>query len=1074
MIYRFGLCELDTERVELRHDGQLQAVEPQVFRLLVYLLEQRDKVLGKDDIMAHIWRDRVVTESSLSSCIKAVRQAIGDKGETQTLIRTVRGVGFRFIGEVQQGGVVDTPIQPSVLPVQNSPVKLLGRERQLSEIHTLLARCQQSGPGHLLVRGAAGIGKSRFMDAISAHARQQAWCVAWGRCREDAGLPAFWPWRQLLRELYNRFNTQVSFADVLACAPELLGLPGNGSDAAGLSLQSSRFRLFSAISQVLTACATHQPLLLMFDDLHRADSPSLELLEFLADQISHAPICLAGAYRDTDLTDTHRFLQTIDEFSRQPHALSLRLDVLEPEACRAIISDNLKQPLEGLVEALIRRSEGHPLYLSELLAHIRQGGAQQELPNNLKAMISRRIVAMPTETRELLRRAAVIGRDFSLPLLVAFTGQTPTDILAMIEPALAGGQLQSLDSPGHYQFTHVLIRETFYDSLPGTVRLHLHYNLADALEALGGELERIAYHYHLAAPLGGAEKATAYSLQAAREADRLMAYEVSIRLYKQGLQTATQPQLPDITLGLGLAQLRAGESLQAVSTFADCVASAIRFAQEQVMVNAAIGLEEALWRPGLPGDKAVAVLYRVLSELPDDQRELRLRIKCALVRALMMCGQGEESVRLHQKLRTAINRDDSLELQTRILLCGLIASQLHSNSANEVAYWVEQGQQAYEMARQTGQVGLTMDVQSWLSHYLLRAGQIPELENLLKAQSSLLLRNRQPFFQYFQTLFQAGLACCRGQFSKSHQLAEQAVGLARWLPGQDVEGVYGVQVFTLKRELGQLRQLAPLVEHFVRMTQDNNRWQPGLALIYCELGQTDKARPLLDHIMAGFSQVIPKDGMWATSLVYLSEVCFVLQAKQHASTLYSYLSPLAGTNIAVGINIGCLGAADYYLGLLSAAMGEETKAIAHLQNAQVLNGKQGFLTWAIHGQLALATLLLKSADPTMQRKVLGSVKEVYDQAVVAGMERAKAMALSLLEQHPQKVTQTMSEEALSKREIDVLRQVAAGKNNREISQSLFISEHTVAAHMRNILDKSRTTNRTEAVAWANQKGLLED
>ena len=91
--------EIDTDRRELRRGSKLIAVEPQVFDLLIHLVQNRDRVVSKDDLIASVWEGRIVSESTLTSRINAARKAIGDSGEEQKLIRTITRRGFRFVGE---------------------------------------------------------------------------------------------------------------------------------------------------------------------------------------------------------------------------------------------------------------------------------------------------------------------------------------------------------------------------------------------------------------------------------------------------------------------------------------------------------------------------------------------------------------------------------------------------------------------------------------------------------------------------------------------------------------------------------------------------------------------------------------------------------------------------------------------------------------------------------------------------------------------------------------------------------------------------------------------------------------
>jgi DNA-binding winged helix-turn-helix (wHTH) protein len=95
----FGTCELDLARYELRRGGAAVHVQPQVFGVLRYLLEHRDRVVPKTELLDAVWGDRFVSDSTLCSRIKAARQAVGDDGASQRLIATVHGVGYRFIGE---------------------------------------------------------------------------------------------------------------------------------------------------------------------------------------------------------------------------------------------------------------------------------------------------------------------------------------------------------------------------------------------------------------------------------------------------------------------------------------------------------------------------------------------------------------------------------------------------------------------------------------------------------------------------------------------------------------------------------------------------------------------------------------------------------------------------------------------------------------------------------------------------------------------------------------------------------------------------------------------------------------
>ena len=160
MHYRFGDCTLDTQRYELRRGGVRVPLRRKVFQVLVYLLEQRDRVVTRDEVLAQVWPDQYVGEETLTSCVKAVRRAVGDSGRAQRVIRTVHGHGLRFVADVT---VAETAPSPGLQrPLRTVPpgapagTPLVGREAELATLHALV----HHGPaGH--AAGGVHHGRSR-------------------------------------------------------------------------------------------------------------------------------------------------------------------------------------------------------------------------------------------------------------------------------------------------------------------------------------------------------------------------------------------------------------------------------------------------------------------------------------------------------------------------------------------------------------------------------------------------------------------------------------------------------------------------------------------------------------------------------------------------------------------------------------------------------------------------------------------------------------------------------------------------------------------------------------------------
>jgi DNA-binding winged helix-turn-helix (wHTH) protein len=122
VIYKFDGCELDLRRFELRRNGRPCRIEPQVFDVLVLLMRERDRVVTKEEILDTVWGDRSVSESALTSRIKALHQALGDDGKAQRLVRTVRGRGYRLIRYDERGcGLTDWDVPDFSLEARHWP-----------------------------------------------------------------------------------------------------------------------------------------------------------------------------------------------------------------------------------------------------------------------------------------------------------------------------------------------------------------------------------------------------------------------------------------------------------------------------------------------------------------------------------------------------------------------------------------------------------------------------------------------------------------------------------------------------------------------------------------------------------------------------------------------------------------------------------------------------------------------------------------------------------------------------------------------------------------------------------------
>jgi DNA-binding CsgD family transcriptional regulator len=247
-------------------------------------------------------------------------------------------------------------------------------------------------------------------------------------------------------------------------------------------------------------------------------------------------------------------------------------------------------------------------------------------------------------------------------------------------------------------------------------------------------------------------------------------------------------------------------------------------------------------------------------------------------------------------------------------------------------------------------------------------------------------------------------------------------------------------------------------------------WRPGLIALLTELGMHEAARTELSRLRADGFATVRHDGLRTAALSYLADACATLADTHSAPLLYQELEPLAGANIRVGQAVACYGAADRYLGMLSTVMGNWDIAQAHFEAALALNRRMGAHTWTAHTAYQFARMLRSRGRPADQQRADELITEATRATERFGLTALGSKLHALAgTHHPPPVS---TPDTLSARELEILGLLAQGRTNRQIGQALFISEHTAANHIRNILRKTGCANRTDAAAYAHRHGLV--
>ena len=377
--------------------------------------------------------------------------------------------------------------------------------------------------------------------------------------------------------------------------------------------------------------------------------------------------------------------------------------------------------------------------------------------------------------------------------------------------------------------------------------------------------------------------------------------------------------------------------------------------------------------------------------------------------------------------------------------------------------------EARDLAEELGETDIQAEAMEWRIAGLIVLGELTAAERELADVLELALRLRQPFTVHVAEHYASTLALCFGRLADAEAAAMRSHEWSRLLTGpRRVGHVRHPDVRDPPRAgtAGRARTRDPQ-RRLGRQSSD--AWRPGLAALLAELGMTDEARAELARVRTeGFDALRSK--LWVASLTYLADACAAVGDDALAAMVYPELAPLAGGNVVIGHGVACYGAADRYLGMLAATLGDHDRAIEHFERALAFNRAMGATTWVAHTLYAYGrTLRIRGGrDDAAQATEL--LSEAVALARRIGMPTLLARARALGGEV--EATRTPPDD-LSWREVEILRLVAAGKSNREIGEELYISGHTVANHVRNILRKTGAANRTEAAGYAYRHALLK-
>jgi DNA-binding winged helix-turn-helix (wHTH) protein/tetratricopeptide (TPR) repeat protein len=1015
VIVRFAEFELDESLYTLRRDGEAVDVQPKALDLLLYLIRNRDRVVSKDELLDRVWSGVTVNEESLSRAVHAARTALGDDGERQRIIRTVRRRGFRFVAELETRA--DSAAGPtpgtSAAPPQSDGVPFIGRESVMAQLEAALDDAW-SGHGRLvLIGGESGIGKTRLAAEFSCAAAARGARVMAGWCYEGEGAPPFWPWVQILRSAVQersaaalRDHCGAGAVDIAQIVPALRERLPDLPDLPLLQAEQARFRLFDSITSYLKNAAASEPHLLVLDDLHWADRASLLLIEFLANELRSSRLVVLGSYRVDEVHAEHPLVGTLGKVVRHAECERVFLQGLtRDEVERFIALSGGVEPARPLVDAVLEKTEGNPFLIIEIVRLLEEEGRldapaaarawEISLPRGVREVINSRLRRLSPEARQVLGVGAVIGREFEREVLEQVWDGSSGPASPQLEEAVRAGIIAEVSrGAGRHRFAHGLIRETLYEEMSGERRVLLHRRVGEALEAVHApnsapHMSELAVHFFKAAQGGDIEKAIDYATRAGERANVQMAYEEATGFYERALEaldlrvTATEKQRCELLLAVGDSQRKAGNFPAVRKTFQQAAEIARRLAAPDLLSRAALGVGFPFspFEIGVVDEVEVRLIEEALVLAGDEPSAVRSRLLARLSAALYWSDDFGRTILLSEEATAVARRIGDPATLAHALsaqyLC-MLRPDVFENRLDIAAEMVQ-------LAEESGERELTVQSHAWCLVELLDTGEIDRIDAEIERLQQLADEFRQPVASWYVAVARATKALLEGRFEDAERLAQVGLSFGERLQDPNVHQAYAMQMFLLRWELGQFRVIEDEARKFMDQYPQVGVWRCVLSSLQAELGDEEEARCELARIAANDFEALGHDEGWTLSVALLAELCLRFGDAERAKGLYERLLPLDGHNVRPGL-VGWHGPVARFLGLLAETASRFDVAAGHYESALETSVRMGARPSEARTRFDYARLLAKKAGPDDRVRAAGLADEALATAREIGME----------------------------------------------------------------------------------------
>jgi DNA-binding winged helix-turn-helix (wHTH) protein len=952
-MFRFGKFELCDETYELRRDGEPVSAEKKPIDIVLTLVRQRDRVVSRAELLSAVWPGVSVGPRVVDTAVYVARKTLGDDPDSPTMIKTVRGRGYRWIApivesrDVAQGG--RTPL--------GADVPILGRNAEVVTFENALSLAASGSGSCLVFTGEPGIGKSRLLEELSSIATRLQAVVARSHCSPIPGMPALWPVRQILSALETSGDPGLEV--VAPRCPELSVLL-NGRTTSDFSTDRAPEDQKATQLQTFASLATYVgnsmvPVVVLVDDVQWADQTSMHVLSLLAEWARRLPLVLVMAGRDGLSSDGAGNLDLLQ-------SASTRMSRLEPLGL-AEVRDYLstvwrRDPATDEVSRFERLSGGNPLFLS-----LSFSCSSSDLPESVRAAALRHAGQLDVASLEAVRDCAAAGNRVDIELMAEVMAVSTAELLETLAPSLQSGLMRSEGSRA-VRFRHSLVRDVLYEELSVPRRRALHARLGLAL------LERIKQGRSECWDEAGFHLATSGDTSLGRSAVFCLGVAASVAYQCLALEDAvsraeTALDLADGSLpvpdemvcnlmlvrGSALAALGSG---QAIEELRRALSIAISLERPDMIARVAfavapglLSVQAGVWDPLTAG-----LLEEALRALPSGETEWTPLVEARLAQSLYW-GPGTGSQR-ESLVASALKGVESSS-------DGFRESLVRASSSAALYSPESLGDRLAVPRPQLGENASALEVDTAFLLGMIRissfleSGDADGVERELGWFAATLERWPSTPAKWYLGLYEAMVLLQRGELDGALESVRRAAVLGESVGDANAGLAVGAIALSVRYLRGEFGGLDDLIGDFAARFPRIPHWRGPQVLFRLKSGDVDGATSLASVVVAE-SRQWPRNATWLAGVGLLAEAVAELGVEAWSTELVDLLAPFAGRLCVVGYGVSTWGTVDRILGRLELGLRRPAEAVAHFESAVKIEGNARLRPWKAlsMGSLALA------------------------------------------------------------------------------------------------------------------------